>query len=284
MHVNHLRLYHQLIIITHYNQWSQATYINPNPRHVYTSCHWFLRPSPRRRESWHYVSWSSASTSDSGKEGLQKSRSHTCLRMVSFSQKFAKDTRVSETPLSATVGSPCAISLQESWPSNLSRLVTVIFSIVYQSWLCQFQLEDRHRVWVTQEGPPPLTEIYSERYAFQRPQRPGEAFFHYFHSSKTSTHATRRWIDHLPHKLDGSIYPANKQFGAMPTAWGVLIEERLDQHKVFCIVVLPLIVCTVGITVAWSIFSGSRTEGLTAGALIATILAVGFVSVYKTFD
>lgn len=70
----------------------------------------------------------------------------------------------------------------------------------------------------------------------------------------------------------------------MPTAWSILIEERLDQHKVFCIVVLPLIVCTVGITVAWSIFSGSRTEGLTAGAIVATILAVGIVSVYKTFD
>jgi len=153
----------------------------------------------------------------------------------------------------------------------------------------QFQLEDMHRVWILEEQPPPLTETYSGRYHYERPQMPNGAFFHYFHHSTSATHATARWIKHLPKKLHASILtqtpqPTLLQIAVVPRAWGILLEEELDQFKVLWIVVVPLLLTTIIVTVVWSICSGSRNEGLTAGALAATILTVGIVSIYKAFE
>lgn len=118
---------------------------------------------------------------------------------------------------------------------------------------------------------------------------PTEAFFHYFYKSDSATHVSACWINHLPKKLGCSILSPQPdllvgRLAAMPTAWGILIEEQLNQRRVFWLVIIPLMLLDVGLTIFWSKISGNRTEGLTAGALLATILAIIVVSLYKMFE
>jgi hypothetical protein len=65
----------------------------------------------------------------------------------------------------------------------------------------------------------------------------------------------------------------NTQLNNM-TAWGVLIEDELDQRRVFWILAAPMLIISMVITRVWSICTGSRAEGLNAVAFVATILGV----------
>ncbi|KAF2872687.1 hypothetical protein BDV95DRAFT_606274 [Massariosphaeria phaeospora] len=156
----------------------------------------------------------------------------------------------------------------------------------------KFQLEDSHRVWVIEDNPPPFSEICAGRYQYEPPSMPKEAFFHYFTKSSPYTHTRQHWIDHLPIKLHSSIRDRdpssalNPPFSQaiMPTAWGILIEEELNHKKVFWILIIPLVIVSVGFTAIWAWCADSRTEGVTAGALFATLLAVLVVGMYKWFE
>lgn len=116
---------------------------------------------------------------------------------------------------------------------------------------------------------------------------PKEAFLHYLTSNKE--HKQCKWLNHLPKKLDTSIYVTPVSTSQAQTqahveivieGWGVRILEGPNSYAIFWTSIFVIVVIVI-VCITYLAASGSDVQGAAGlGALIAALWAIAMPSLY----